>query len=91
MNQTTIHCYFSGRVQGVGFRATCAYEARKLNLRGWVKNLYDGRVEAYIQGPQQDIDQLFSNLKNEKTWIRIDTIDQMMLENHPQFPDFQVR
>jgi len=91
MNQTTIHCYFSGRVQGVGFRATCAHEARKLNLRGWVKNLYDGRVEAFVQGPEDRIQQLFSTLEHDKTWIRIDTIEKMMLENHPQFPDFQVR
>lgn len=91
MTDITIHCYFTGRVQGVGFRATCAFEAKKLNLRGWVKNLYDGRVEAWFQGSKDQIDQLLRVLNQEKTWIRIDSIEQTMVENHPHFHDFQVR
>ena len=39
------HIYFSGRVQEVGFRFTACLLARRLGLTGWVKNLWDGRVE----------------------------------------------
>ena len=38
-------CYFSGRVQGVGFRYTVQNLALQYNVRGYVKNLADGRVE----------------------------------------------
>ncbi|MDR0561380.1 MAG: acylphosphatase [Spirochaetaceae bacterium] len=41
----------SGRVQGVGFRHACAYEARRLGLCGWVKNAWDGSVEVWSEGP----------------------------------------
>jgi len=39
------HVYYSGSVQGVGFRFTAEDLARQNNLTGWVKNLADGRVE----------------------------------------------
>lgn len=45
-----IHVYVSGFVQGIGFRQFVKRNARKLNLRGWVRNLPDGRVEAVFEG-----------------------------------------
>lgn len=56
----TIH--FSGRVQGVGFRATTVDLARGLALAGTVKNLPDGRVELVVEGPSGDIDRLLKRL-----------------------------
>jgi acylphosphatase len=50
----------SGRVQGVFFRYTCAQEARKAGLAGTVRNLSDGRVEAFFQGPKQAVERLIS-------------------------------
>ena len=40
----------SGRVQGVGFRWATRDEAARRDLAGWVRNLGDGRVEAWIEG-----------------------------------------
>jgi len=44
------HVWVSGRVQGVFFRANTWKQAQSLGLRGWVRNLPDGRVEAVFEG-----------------------------------------
>lgn len=50
-----IHVIVSGRVQGVFFRAYTEKTARSLNLKGWVRNLSDGRVEILCEGEDADI------------------------------------
>jgi acylphosphatase len=66
---------FSGRVQGVGFRATCVDLARNLPLSGTVRNLDDGRVELALQGPTHDIETLLTRLR-EHFGAFICTVDQ---------------
>jgi acylphosphatase len=49
------HIRLKGRVQGVGFRYATADEARRLGLRGWVRNLDSGEVEAVFEGPRDKV------------------------------------
>ncbi|MEJ2426596.1 MAG: acylphosphatase [Candidatus Thiodiazotropha sp.] len=62
-NQVCIHCYVAGRVQGVFFRASTKYEAQRLGLKGYAKNLHDGRVEVVACGPVGAVDEL-------REWLR---------------------
>lgn len=49
------HIWVAGRVQGVFFRQETARKARSRGLAGWVHNLPDGRVEAVLEGPPEDV------------------------------------
>ena len=66
--------YFSGRVQGVGFRYRATWIARALGLTGWVMNLPDGRVEMEVQGNRYTIEQMIQRLYEEKG-IQIEFIE----------------
>jgi acylphosphatase len=48
--------YYSGTVQGVGFRATTAHLARAYPVTGWVRNLSDGRVQLLAEGPAERVE-----------------------------------
>ena len=66
--------YFTGRVQGVGFRYNAASIARRHEVSGYVRNCPDGRVELVAEGAQTEIDEflrevrdhLFNNIRNEQ-------------------------
>ena len=53
-----VHVFISGRVQGIGFRQFIKSKANRLNLRGWVRNLPDGRVEGMFAGERKNIDEV---------------------------------
>jgi acylphosphatase len=64
-----------GRVQGVGFRAATAYEARRLGLAGWVRNLPDGGVEVEARGPTAAVDALVAWLGHGPSYAHVSGID----------------
>jgi len=63
---TNIRTYLiiEGRVQGVWFRESTRRKAAALGLTGWVRNRPDGTVEAVVEGPEQEVEELVS-------WCRI--------------------
>ena len=50
-----VRAIVTGRVQGVSFRASTAWEARRLGVHGWVRNRTDGSVELEAEGPAASI------------------------------------
>lgn len=52
------HIFVSGFVQGVGYRWFVKSNARKIGIKGWVRNLPDRRVEALLQGGEEDLKKL---------------------------------
>lgn len=52
------HVWISGKVQGVGYRPSAQSEAVKRDIKGWIRNLPDGRVEALFEGEKTAVEQM---------------------------------
>jgi acylphosphatase len=72
-----------GRVQGVGFRAATAHEARRLGVEGWVRNLPDGTVEVDARGAPAAIDALLAWLGAGLRGARVTGLDIHELPAEP--------
>ncbi len=80
---------FVGRVQGVGFRYTSRRIALELGLQGYVRNLADGSVEMFAQGPQADLDQCLEEIRDSfGEYVREVTVTE--LPSDPRYSDFSV-
>ena len=58
-----VNLYVSGRVQGVGFRFYTVRVAKRFGITGWVRNLYDGRVEIYAEGRKPNVQGFIEEIK----------------------------
>ncbi|MET3929238.1 acylphosphatase [Lysobacter sp. OAE881] len=67
----------SGKVQGVFFRASARDRAQALGLRGFAKNLPDGRVEVLAAGDGAAIDELAAWLREGPPMARVDDLQRM--------------
>ena len=64
-----------GRVQGVFFRAETLARARKLGLKGWVKNTREGDVAVLLAGPEEDVRSMQNWLHSGPPLARVDRVE----------------
>ena len=64
-----------GEVQGVFFRAWTRNKARDLGLRGWVRNVADGSVEAHVEGDEKEVAALIVALGHGPEQARVATVE----------------
>ena len=83
------HMFISGDVQGVGFRYRANYAAQHLGLTGYVRNLYDGRVEVEVQG-EYDLITRFLGEIDAGSFIHIDNIETKDIPVVPDEKSFKV-
>ena len=82
----------SGRVQGVWFRASTREEAIRLGLRGWVRNLPDGRrVEAVLEGEERALLQMLEWCQAGPPGARVDRADTRWEPATNEFEGFSIR
>ncbi|MBU4377224.1 MAG: acylphosphatase [Candidatus Omnitrophica bacterium] len=86
-----LHVYYSGTVQGIGFRFTAENIAVNLELGGWVKNLADGRVEVLCEGEEADLVTFINKIKNGPMKHYISSQDIVWDETKDEFKNFRIR
>jgi acylphosphatase len=82
--------YFSGRVQGVGFRYTTRAIAAHYDVQGFVENLRDGRVLVVVEGDRGTLDRFVSALQAEMDRF-IANQQSNVLPASGEFTEFEVR
>lgn len=87
----TKHYLISGRVQGVGFRAFTERQGRELGLKGWVRNLEDGRVEVVAKGAAEPLEEFGRRLRQGPAHGRVDALSVEAWSVAQDLRDFEVR
>ena len=86
-----IHIYISGVVQGVGFRAAVKRHALLHDIKGYVRNLDDGRVEICAQGKGDQINHFMHTVQLKPGLGSISSIETKLKPIRESFPDFEIR
>lgn len=74
------HLVIAGRVQGVGFRQWMADAARRLRVAGWVRNRFDGTVEAVVAGDADAVEELVRACRRGPLLAQVISIQEDLVE-----------
>ncbi len=91
MKEARAHLLIEGRVQGVFYRAFTKDLAYNFNLKGWVRNLYDGRVEAVFEGKKELVEQAIKECFKGPPGARVDNIDVKWETHGEDLKDFSIK
>lgn len=86
-----LHAIISGRVQGVGFRYFVAEKAQLQGLTGWVRNLWDGRVEVVAEGERTELEAFLAVVQRGPSSARVLGIQADWQPTTGEFGGFHVR
>ena len=85
-----VEAFYSGKVQGVGFRFTAESFAIEMGIDGWVKNLSDGRVQVVAEGPEDALKEFLKKIKQEFSHYIRDSAIQWQ-DASSEFNGFQIK
>lgn len=89
-----VHVFISGRVQGVFFRSFVKENAIKLNLKGFVRNIYegerDGQVEGVFEGEENAINEMIKKCKKGPILAKVKNVEVIEEEYKNEFNDFKI-
>lgn len=82
--------HFEGHVQGVGFRYTARAIAARYDVTGFVRNLYDGRVQLVVEGAADELDGFLAELgRAMEGYVRRAGVQKTPATG--EFQDFEIR
>ncbi len=86
-----VHVWFSGRVQGVGFRYTTTQLARGYDVTGQVRNLNDGRVHLHVEGEEAEVRAFVLAIQEQMSGFIKDTEESVETpEGAREYSDFKI-
>lgn len=90
-NLKTFKIILSGRVQGVGFRYFAEDRAFKHNVKGYVRNTRDNKVEVVCQGLKKNLDSFISEIKRGPALCRVTGFDIQELNDLIIYDSFEIK
>lgn len=81
----------SGNVQGVGYRYFAFRHARRLALKGWVRNMADGSVKVLVEGPSDVIRELSEELGVGPNASSVEDVNVEWMPWSGEYEDFRIK
>jgi acylphosphatase len=85
----SVRVYIGGTVQGIFFRGFVKENAEKFNVKGFVRNLEDGRVEVFLEGNGDDVDKMIELCKKGPKHSEVKNIE-LKDEKFQDFKTFKI-
>jgi len=87
----SLHVFYEGNVQGVGFRWSIRHIAKGFDITGWVRNLVDGRVELQVNGEENEVRAFLDAVRQSDLRAHIRSQTENQLQNPVAGHDFEIR
>ncbi len=84
-----VRLYIEGTVQGIFFRQFVKENAERNNVKGFVRNLEDGRVEVFIEGDIENVDKMIELCQKGPKHAKIDKAE-IKEEKFQDFKEFKL-
>jgi len=88
--KSRVHVTVAGRVQGVSFRYFTREKAASLGLKGWVRNLRDGRVECEFEGARDALEKMVDLCREGPRWAKVTGLEIEWLQFSGEYLDFRI-
>jgi len=85
------HLFVTGRVQGVFFRSETKHNADRHNVKGWVCNLPDGRLEAVFEGEKHAVETLIAFCKHGPSGAKVTKVELTWQTYTGTFDRFRIK
>jgi len=82
--------FVSGNVQGVFYRHNTRKKAKEMGIGGWVRNLYDGRVEITAEGKEEDLKKFIEWCKKGPELAFVKNVEVEWSDYKGRYEDFSV-
>ncbi len=84
------HVIVEGRVQGVFFRDFTRRQAQRFGIKGWVRNLLDGKVEIMAEGEEENMKEFLKEVKKGPPLAVVENLDIDWMDFKGEFQDFRI-